>query len=91
MYNPEKSAELKEKFKKISTDEQSATISANMQKSVLAFMAGTVRSLALGSIFYVALNAIVEKAGIMPFTWFQSVSLYATFEILTSIVKRARG
>jgi hypothetical protein len=91
MYNPEKSAELKEKFKKLSTDEQSATISANMQKSVLAFMAGTIRSLALGSIFYVALNAIIEKAGIVPFNWFQSVSIYATFEILTSIVKRARG
>jgi hypothetical protein len=91
MYNPDKSAELKEKFKKLSAEEQTNTLALSMQKAIVSFMGGAVRTLALGSIAYVALNAIVSRTTVAPFSWLEAVALYGSFEILVGTVKRVRG
>jgi hypothetical protein len=91
MYNADKSAELKEKFKKLSAEEQTSNLALSMQKAITTFMGGAVRTLALGSITYVALNAIVLRTAVAPFSWLEAVALYGSFEILVGAVKRMRG
>jgi len=86
-----KTAELKAKLKNISNEEKTNQLSNEIADSVIAFMAGAVRSLAFGSVFYGAQLAIIQRIGALPLNWIEAVCVYATYEILLSTIKKLKS